>query len=414
MINSLITMLTNFVGIYLIRRFVLDFLDDIKADKKKEMLVFGAFFVISTGTYLFFHLTYVNVICSIVGISALVLLRTKSVKMYFLVTYSVYFINIICDCIVVALFVDYKEGQEFNQVFVIIEDFLIFICVLVTEKIVRHQRKEDTVQNIPLILIPLSSVITVLILAGINDKEAMIIVAVSLLIINFLVFILYDFVVQTACAQYENELLQQQVQVYENQIGIIMQGENKIKSLRHDMRHHLNELQYMIDKKGKLDALQHIDSMKSFLQNPDEIVESGNVEMDSLLNYMLRRAQRNLATVNVNVSIPENILSAFDINVILGNLLENAIEAAEQSEEKSLDVLICYKQGIMTIEIKNSFVGKLRRKQDVFLTTKAEKGNHGIGLNSVKHIVEKYDGLLKIETQETLFCVNVILYLSQF
>ena len=364
--------------------------------------------------FLFFHLTYVNVICSIVGISALVLLRTKSVKMYFLVTYSVYFINIICDCIVVALFVDYKEGQEFNQVFVIIEDFLIFICVLVTEKIVRHQRKEDTVQNIPLILIPLSSVITVLILAGINDKEAMIIVAVSLLIINFLVFILYDFVVQTACAQYENELLQQQVQVYENQIGIIMQGENKIKSLRHDMRHHLNELQYMIDKKGKLDALQHIDSMKSFLQNPDEIVESGNVEMDSLLNYMLRRAQRNLATVNVNVSIPENILSAFDINVILGNLLENAIEAAEQSEEKSLDVLICYKQGIMTIEIKNSFVGKLRRKQDVFLTTKAEKGNHGIGLNSVKHIVEKYDGLLKIETQETLFCVNVILYLSQF
>lgn len=414
MINSLITMLTNFVGIYLIRRFVLVFLDDIKPDKKKEMLVFGAFFVISTGTYLFFHLTYVNVICSIVGISALVLLRTKSVKMYFLVTYSVYFINIICDCIVVALFVDYKEGQEFNQVFVIIEDFLIFICVLVTEKIVRHRRKEDTVQSIPLILVPLSSVITVLILAAINDKEAMLIVAASLLIINFLVFILYDFVVQTACAQYENELLQQQVQVYENQIGIIIQSENKIKSLRHDMRHHLNELQYMIDKKEKRDAVRYIDDMKSFLQNPDEIVGSGNVEMDSLLNYMLQRAKKDLSTVNINVSIPENILPAFDINMILGNLLENAIEAARQSEEKSLEVLIYYKQGVMTIEIKNSFAGELRRNQQGFLTTKEAKENHGIGLKSVKHIVEKYDGLLKIETQENLFCVNVILYLSQF
>lgn len=409
MINALITVLTNFVGIYLIRKFVMIFLDDIKPDKKVEMIVFGAFFVISTGAYFMFHLTYVNVICSIVGISALVLLRTKSVKMYFLVTYSIYFLNIICDCIVVALFVDYKEGQEFNQVFVIIEDFLIFICELVTEKIVRHRRKNDTVQNMPLILVPLSSVITVLILMWINDKAAMLIVAVSLLIINFLVFYLYDIVIQTASAQYENELLQQQVQVYQNQIDIIMQGEGKVKSLRHDMRHHMRELQYLIERKGKQDALGYINDMKSFLQNPDEIVSSGNVEMDSLLNYMLQWAKRDLTTVTVNVSIPENILPAFDINMILGNLLENAIEAARQSAEKTLEVLLYYKQGVMTIDIKNSFPGELRKG---FLTTKAEKGNHGIGLSSVKQIVEKYDGLMKIEEQDNLFCVNVILYLS--
>ena len=414
MINSLITVLTNFVGIYLIRRFVIVFLDDTKPDKKKEMIVFGAFFVISTGAYLIFHLTYVNVICSIVGISALVLLRTKSFKMYFLVTYSIYFINIICDCIVVALFVDYKEGQEFNQVFVVLEDFLIFICELVTEKIVRHRKKEDTVQSIPLILVPLSSVITVLILMGLNDKEGMLTVAVSLLIINFLVLYLYDIVVQTVCTQYENELLQKQVQVYENQMDIIMQGEDKIKSLRHDMRHHLNELQYLVEKKGKNDVVKYIDDMKKFLKNPDEIVDSGNVKMDSLLNYMLHWAKNNLITVNVNVSIPENILPAFDINMILGNLLENAIEAAQQSEERILDVLIYYKQGVMTIEIKNSFAKELRKTQKGFLTTKAEKEKHGIGLNSVKQIVEKYKGLLKIEMQENLFCVNVILYLSQF
>ena len=174
MINSLITVLTNFVGIYLIRKFVIIFLDDIKPDKRVEMIVFGAFFVISTGAYFMFHLTYVNVICSIVGISALVLLRTKSVKMYFLVTYSIYFLNLICDCIVVALFVDYQEGQEFNQVFVIIEDFLIFICELVTEKIVRHRRKDDdAVQNIPLILVPLSSVITVLLCGPTIERQCL-------------------------------------------------------------------------------------------------------------------------------------------------------------------------------------------------------------------------------------------------
>lgn len=100
--------------------------------------------------------------------------------------------------------------------------------------------------------------------------------------------------------------------------------------------------------------------------------------------------------------------------MILGNLLENAIEAAHQSEEKMLEVLICYKQEVITIDIKNSFAGKLRKSRNGFLTTKAEKGKHGIGLNSVKQIVKKYKGLLKIETQKNLFCVNVTLYLSQF
>lgn len=414
MINSLITVLTNFARIYLIRRFIIAFLGDVKPDKKKEIMVSCVFFVISTGAYFMLHLTFVNAICSIVGISALVLLRTKSVKIYFLVTFSIYFTGLICDCVVVSLFVDYKEGKEFNQVFVIIENFFILMCELVTEKIVRHQRKESTIQNIPLILVPLSSVITVFILAEIDDKEAMLIVAVSLLIINFLVFYLYDIVVQTASAQYENELLQQQVQVYQNQINIIMQGEGKVKSLRHDMRHHMRELEFLIEKKGKEDALGYINDMKSFLQNPDEIVSSGNVEMDSLLNYMLQRAKRDLKTVTVSVTIPENILPAFDINMILGNLLENAIAAARQSEEKMLEVLICYKQGVMTIDIQNSFAGELRKDRNGFLTTKAEKERHGVGLNSVRQAVEKYNGLLKTETLENMFCVNVVMYLSQF
>lgn len=408
MINFLIIVLTKFARFYLIRRFVIFFLNDTKPDKKKEIFICGAFFVISTGAYLIFDLVYVNVICSIAGISMLVLLRPKPVKMY-LLAYSFYFI---CECIVATSFADYKEGQEENQFLIILENFLIFVCGLVMEKIVRHPKNEDIVQSIPIVLVPLSSVITVLILAGINNKAVVLIVAVNLLIINFLFYYLYDIVIHTACVQYENELLRKQMQGYENQICTIMQGQDKIKCLRHDLRHHMSELQYLIEKKEKKDAVSYIDDMKSFLQNPDEIVGSSNVEMDSLLNCMLQQAKRDLITVNVRVTIPENIIPVFDINMILGNLLQNAIEAARQSEEKTLEALIYYKQGVMTIDIKNSFAGQLKKTQNNFLTTKAEKDKHGIGLNSVKHIVEKYRGLLKIETQENLFCVNVILYVN--
>lgn len=412
--NSLITAITNFIRIYLIRRFIVVFLNDVKPDKKKEVLVCGVFFVVSTGAYFIFHLTYINVICSIAGISMMVLLRTKSIKMYFLVTYSVYFINLMCDCLVVPLFVDYTEGEEFNQIFVIVETLLIFMCELAAEKIIWHKRKEDVAQRIPLILVPLLSVIAVLFLVKIDDREAMPVMGISLLIINFLVFYLYDIVVKAVTDQYENELLQQQMQIYANQMEVIMQGEKKVKSLRHDMKHHLNELKYLADKKEKGDVLAYIGSMESFLQNPDEMVASGNVEMDSLLNYMLRQAEKNLTTVNIKVNIPENIIPAFDINVILGNLLENAIRAAQQSEEKFLEMSMDYDKGMLIIEIKNSFSGELHKSQNGLLTTKTKKEGHGIGLSSVEQVVKKYNGLLKTGTQDRYFYVNILLYCSQF
>ena len=74
--------------------------------------------------------------------------------------------------------------------------------------------------------------------------------------------------------------------------------------------------------------------------NPNEIVASGNFEIDSVMNYMLYRAKEEQCNVNVKVQLPKTVAHSFDINVILGNLLENSIEAARQTEEKRLDIEI--------------------------------------------------------------------------
>lgn len=91
--------------------------------------------------------------------------------------------------------------------------------------------------------------------------------------------------------------------------------------------------------------------------------------------------------------------------VILGNLLENAIEAAEQTKEKWLLVDIRFRQGILRIDIENSFSGTLKEGR------KIEKDNHGIGLGNVKKIVEKYEGSVEICPQNTTFDVKLILYM---
>lgn len=415
MINLLVCVATNLFRIYLIRRFIQIFCPDTQIEKKKELLFYSGFFFLNTGLYWIFHLTWINLISNILGIGMLVYLNTKSLKKILFVTSAIYVINMGCDIITVTVFVNYQSGKDFNQLYEIITCLLFLVCALLTERIINYQTKSDTVQNLPLLLVPISSIIMLDFL--IRDKAythiTVVAAAIGFLFINFLVFYLYNMLVKSVSQKYENDMMRKELQAYSNQMKIILQTEEKVKTLRHDMKHHMNELKLLAIKKDT-DGIQHyINSMEEFIQNQNEIIASGNLEIDSILNFLLQRAKKQLQNVTVKVKLPENLRHSFDINIIIGNLLENAIEAAIQTEEKTLDVLIEFKQGVLKVEIKNSFIGEIKKNQKGFITTKERKESHGIGLQSVKKIVEKYNGVLTISTLENIFYVKLIIYLME-
>ena len=218
--------------------------------------------------------------------------------------------------------------------------------------------------------------------------------SIGLLIANFLMLYLYNLLLHSISQQYEMEMLKTQLQVYANQLNVVLRGEEKIKALRHDIKHHLNELMLLANKHDVAEIQKYIDEMSSFLRNPNEIVASGNLEIDSILNFMLQKAEKELKTVDVKVMLPERVRHSFDINVILGNLLENAIEAAGKTENKYLSVHIKLKRGILKVKIENSFESCIlceeqNRKDTILKTTRPFTEQHGIGLKNVKKIVEK-------------------------
>ena len=97
-------------------------------------------------------------------------------------------------------------------------------------------------------------------------------------------------------------------------------------------------------------------------------------------------------------------------------MLENAIEAARQSDRKVLYVDISLKKGIMKIQIDNSFrtVNMLQENgEKIFFSTKKRKEQHGIGLKNVKKIVESYQGDMDIEIAEDIFSVKTCLYMPE-
>ena len=414
MMDVIVCASTNLFRIYIIHRFILIFLGDVKQDRKKEFLCASAFFCVNTLSYLLFHAAWLNILCNLLGIGSMVYLHTKSININLFITSGIYFINMACDSIAV-LFVEYNHAQNVSLVYAIITVFLILICELFSEKVVNYRKNIDAVESLPLVLVPLSSIGMFLFLSNRREKpdRELVIISLGLMFINFIVFFLYRMLLKAFSQKYENELL---AQIYSNQLDTMLESEARVKNLRHDIKHHLNGLKLLAANNDMHAIRNYLDDMENYIENPDEIVASGNIEIDSVLNFMLQMAKRELRSVDIKVQLPEALVHSFDINIILGNLLENAIEAARQTEEKYLGVTIMLKKEILRIEIENSFNGSLLFQKDEkyhafsFGTTKENTKKHGMGLNSVRKIVQKYNGIMDVYSKDNRFYIKLMLY----
>lgn len=422
MLDFVISSAANLLRIYLIYRFVQIFFGEtVKTERRKVFLVCASFFIINIALYWIFHTMWINMVCNLVGISGIVWLYTKSIKTNLFVTGAIYLINAGCDAAGTLLFIRYVDGQKFNQIYEVISVFMILVCLFLVGRIVTIHENAEQTQNVSLILVPISSiaVICILIHLDICEDLGIAVVALGLLVINFFMLYLYNQLLHTISQKYETEMLKNQVQFYSNQLNVILQSERKAKALRHDMKHHMNELKLLANRYGAKDIENYIDHMEDFIHNPKEFVASGNVEIDSVLNYMLHKAKEVLRTVNAKIMLPEEIKHSFDLNVLIGNLLENAIEAAQKTERKYLNVYIALKKGVLVIQVDNSFiVCTILEKGDkignrILLSTKEKKEQHGIGLSNVKKIVESYNGKMDIQIQEDIFSVKLFLYISK-
>ncbi|MPM85063.1 hypothetical protein SDC9_132140 [bioreactor metagenome] len=113
----------------------------------------------------------------------------------------------------------------------------------------------------------------------------------------------------------------------------------------------------------------------------------------------------------ISLKVPDKLnIRPFDLSVVLGNLLDNAIEAAAKAEEKVVRVNAELERNVLYINIANSFDGKLNYKDGKLDSTKTDNEKHGIGLNSVMKSVENYNGTMSIHHSDNMFFADVLIY----
>ena len=149
-------------------------------------------------------------------------------------------------------------------------------------------------------------------------------------------------------------------------------------------------------------------------QNKSEVVHTGYPAVDGLLNFKLRSVSDLGIKINIKAELPSDFnFSPFDLTVILGNLIDNALQAVSVVEkDRFIDLRMKCTKGMLFIKILNPYKTAVKKESGRIITSKADKENHGWGLRSIDEILEKYNGTSSINTDNDIFTVTVALYLD--
>ena len=184
--------------------------------------------------------------------------------------------------------------------------------------------------------------------------------------------------------------------------------------LFHDLNNHLNILYQLLKENDYDQAMDYIESLKVPLQNLKTSIWSGNKVVDSILNSKKNQAEKKAVRFEINAEFPQNTdIQSKDVVSILGNLLDNALEAcklASNEQEKWIQVSIRNINNMVVMKVQNSLFGRVQEENNQLKTTKEKSGMQGWGMRSVEAAAEKYDGTVQYFYTDKDFTVVVTLY----
>ena len=194
--------------------------------------------------------------------------------------------------------------------------------------------------------------------------------------------------------------------------------------MKHDMKNTLAVIQRLsagngAEGNGELQA--YLSEMNRSLEKLEVRFKTGNTVVDTLLNMKYHEAARDVPGLKMDADkllFPQGLeIHSYDIGVILGNAMDNAIEACRKLKAKEpeagafIRLSSLQKGNLLILKVDNSFDGRLvRRRQGEFpITDKADKKSHGLGLANIKSTAEKYQGTMDFRVKDRVFILSVMM-----
>lgn len=215
--------------------------------------------------------------------------------------------------------------------------------------------------------------------------------------------IIFARMIDRRIAEYQNDLISKHCAEVQN-IYQTMRG------WRHDYHNHIQTLLALLGNEEQTRA--YLLELNNDLLTVDTVLKTGNVMMDAILNSKLSLIQSRGIKVQAKAVVPSQLtISEIDLCTIIGNLLDNALEACmKQSDmdDRFIRVYIGILKEQLYISVANSFAGTITKTGKSYITTK-NSHHHGFGLIRIDRIVDKYGGYINRQNEEDVFATEIML-----
>jgi sensor histidine kinase regulating citrate/malate metabolism len=186
---------------------------------------------------------------------------------------------------------------------------------------------------------------------------------------------------------------------------------NQMRGWKHDYHSHLQVIKAYLSLGRKAELEAYLNELDRDLTSIDLIVKTGNIMLDAILNSKLSLASARKIVINAKAAAPANMqMSDVDLCVVVGNLLDNAIEACmkiDDGDKRFIRVYIGLFKEQLYISISNSSGREIKKIGGRIQTSKT--GRHGFGLIRVDRVVQKYGGYVNRQYEEGVFATEIML-----
>lgn len=249
-----------------------------------------------------------------------------------------------------------------------------------------------------------------------KGENNIIILIISILLSNIsLISIIFKFIKDNKI-KLENDIIKEKMELHYKYHIRLEDKQKKLMRLSHDMIHHMICIENMIE--NKYDIRSYINNINSEIKSCELDFKTGNMFLDIILAQKKDICDKTNIVFKADINFLKcKFIDEIDVCSIFSNIFDNAIEACDKIDDKKMNKFINAKGIIVkeffVLKVENSKINNITIKNNKIITDKKDSRLHGIGINSIKDLVKKYDGEVVIAYIKDKFIISIYIPLQE-
>lgn len=304
-------------------------------------------------------------------------------------------------------------------VFVSSKIILLFIVLFIKCKMAKDTDDTlETVEWIELLIIP---IIIICFIAAIVRRidvveqviydNVLLYAVFGMAVINIAVFFLIDSIFKREKKIRDTKVLAERMKTETEMYYAISANLDRQRKWTHEFKNHLSCICELARRGNYGELKEYVGKLDGELTKSADMIDTNNVIVNAIINTKYQEATERGIVFVLKINDLSNLtLSDMDIVTILTNLLNNAMEACEDCENKVIKLKFVIEDDQTIISVKNSLAHKPKQEKDTFLTSKTLMAEeHGMGIQNVCDVLKKYDAKYLIDYNEKEFSFSIII-----